>query len=1058
MSESRSPLEDAFHKILMDLERGCLDSRESYLAAFAAGDGARRQLERFLDRLSAPPATAVPADAAGSTFALDRGAPDRPAAAEALGPGARIGGFEIERELGRGGMGIVFLARDPDLRRRVALKIIPRGFAATGDARERFRREAEAASRIDHPHLCGVLAVGEDGGLPWIAMRYVAGKPLSEVLAADRTATKAEGAHSIHGNWRNAVQIVEVLARAMHVAHESGIVHRDLKPSNIMMTSDGSPVVLDFGLARDLTSDSPGITQSGDVLGTPCYMAPEQICGSAHRAGRTLDVWALGVILFEALAGRRPFEAATRDALYRRILEEDPESLRRIDRRLPKDLDTVLSTALRKDPGKRYATALALADDLRAVLDIRPIQARSPGGIERAWKFARRRPAVALLLLVLLAGGPVVAALATSRKLTRDRMLSALNETVAEIETATRRREPAKLRQALRRAESLGASGPEVREWQTGLQELEELERIETLVLDRDADPAGDAALRELERFRDLRGATARTEALYFYLLLRRGDGDRLEAECRRAGSAVARVFLQPGGGEGPDVRSVTGDEALAYALAGSARGEHREAIRRIERLLELEPASSTLAWAAAEEAARMQQYHTALAYAGRARVLSGGFGPRRESRYALHLMRAGQREAALDAARRAMDLEPQDPMVLLAYGNTLAEMKDPAAVGVFERLLREAPEIGEAWRGYGALLYEERRFDEAAAAFRRSLDLAPEPETWLNLANAQIELRDYEAGEASVREAIALRSEFPFAWNTLATTLRDQGKLVEARDAAREAVRLDPLYGEGHANLGSILHRLGEAKGAEMAYARALEFSPGDPRICFNFALLLHRERPEEAASYYRKVLAARPDDAEALCNLSGILADRGQGEEAVGLARRACELNPDDPLNWNNLATSCVAAGDLDGAVEALRSALRRRPSMVEPHVNLMLLLAEDDPLAAMAHALEAVAIDGSFAKRAEGNLLLLTPRVAQSAEDHPFRDAVRMNRREDVQAAEIAELARRWIELSESPVATRAWILRKSAARLLAGPGAGALPPDVLPAVRRALEPAP
>jgi serine/threonine protein kinase len=251
------------------------------------------------------------------------GAP--PSASGALGTVAH---YHLLRELGRGGQGEVYLAQDERLRRIVALKVL-RGLGdETKDLLDRFRREAEVASRLDHPGICTVFDSGEAGGVAYIAMRFVEGETLAQRIARARstTATAEEVASGSTSGLRTraevmgVVNLIEKAARALHAAHEASVVHRDVKPANLMITPEGDPVILDFGLAQDLAGGSPTLTRSGLLLGSAPYMSPEQILGRCSRLDRRTDVYSLGVTLYEALTLQRPFHAATREALYRKIL------------------------------------------------------------------------------------------------------------------------------------------------------------------------------------------------------------------------------------------------------------------------------------------------------------------------------------------------------------------------------------------------------------------------------------------------------------------------------------------------------------------------------------------------------------------------------------------------------------------------------------------------------------------------------------------------------------------------------------------------------------------
>lgn len=337
--------------------------------------------------------------------------PGHEALIEAEWPGLQAGeplpevpGYQIEAELGRGGQGRVYLARDERLGRRVALKLLPDQGPFRTRQLARLRREAAIAARIDHPGICTVFDSGEAGGMTYIAMQWIPG----ETLAARIHRGSPEDPEYLADRARlfELVQIFERTARAVHAAHEAGILHRDLKPGNLMISEAGDPVVLDFGLAREEElSSEEALTLSEEVFGTPVYMAPEQLRGEHARVDVRSDVYALGVSLYEALSLRPPFAAASRAELFRQILETEPPRLARGNRNLPRDLCTVVETAMAKDPQQRYRSAADLAEDLRRVREYRPIEASPPGPLRRAARWCQRNRAVAglsgLLFVVL---------------------------------------------------------------------------------------------------------------------------------------------------------------------------------------------------------------------------------------------------------------------------------------------------------------------------------------------------------------------------------------------------------------------------------------------------------------------------------------------------------------------------------------------------------------------------------------------------------------------------------------------------------------------------------
>ena len=300
-----------------------------------------------------------------------------------------IHGYEILAELGRGGMGVVYKARHLALKRIIALKMILGGAHAGAAALARFRAEAEAVARLQHPNIVQVHEVGERGGRPFFSLEYVEGGSLDKKLAGTPLPP------------REAAALMEQLARAMHSVHEQGIVHRDLKPANVLLTANGTPKITDFGLAKDLGGES-GQTASGAIMGTPSYMAPEQAAGEVKHIGPLSDVYALGAILYEMLTGRPPFRGATVMETLLQVRDDEPVPPSRLAK-VPADLETICLKALHKKAAQRYSSAEAMAEDLRRLRTGEPITARPAGRLERSVKWAKRRPAVAALLAMSIA-------------------------------------------------------------------------------------------------------------------------------------------------------------------------------------------------------------------------------------------------------------------------------------------------------------------------------------------------------------------------------------------------------------------------------------------------------------------------------------------------------------------------------------------------------------------------------------------------------------------------------------------------------------------------------
>jgi serine/threonine protein kinase len=282
----------------------------------------------------------------------------------------QVTGYEILGELGRGGMGVVYKARQLSLNRTVALKMILAGEHAGPETLERFRTEAEAVARLQHPNIVQIYEVGEQEGRPFFSLEFIGGGSLADRLNGAPLPA------------RQAAEFAQVLARTMHAAHQQGIVHRDLKPANILLTADGLPMITDFGLAKQLHSNKAQ-TQSGAILGTPSYMAPEQAAGHSRLIGPASDVYALGAILYECLTGRPPFRAETPLDTLHQVLDREPAPPRLLNPKVDHDLETICLKCLEKDPAQRYASAADLAADLGKNLAGETIAARSFNLLER---------------------------------------------------------------------------------------------------------------------------------------------------------------------------------------------------------------------------------------------------------------------------------------------------------------------------------------------------------------------------------------------------------------------------------------------------------------------------------------------------------------------------------------------------------------------------------------------------------------------------------------------------------------------------------------------------
>ncbi|MFG0320489.1 MAG: protein kinase [Planctomycetota bacterium JB042] len=745
--------------------------------------------------------------------------------------GGRIGRFEVVRPLGRGGQGEVVEALDPALGRRVALKLLT-GLTLSADDLARFRREAETASRLDDPSICSVLEADLDAWPPYIAMPLVEGETLHAVLTRARLdGSRADAPLPLPPRGREelgrTLRYFARVADALEVAHRAGVVHRDVKPGNLMVTPAGAPVVLDFGLAAALSGDQPTLTRTGDLFGTPAYMAPEQIDPEVGPVDGRTDVHALGVCLFEALTLGLPYSGVTRDGLYHEILTRTAPDLRRLSRSLPADLAVVVATALAKDPDHRYASAERLAEDLRAIVELRPIRARPVNAVARAVRWARREPATArlvlgvvtLTVLLLFAAGYLAARRADFAAAARERDRRELAERVEE-----RLERGFFLLEESRPGDALVPFG-EARRLGGGAEEDALCGQVIALL----RAGHGEAALELLERAGELGPAARRARAAALRMVGRIDESDR----------ALERL------GEPT--------EALDLLVAALFKTTDLPGLER-------DPAGAV---ALLTRAAFVADRPRALYHLERSRAA----------------MAAGDVDAQLDSARALLAHHGDDPIVLTHLAQCFRDSDPERSRRLAETVVDARPDHVDAWTVLAGALCNLGRFEEASRAAARAVELVPAfGGAHALLAHARAMRGDLDGAVAAADAALALEPENEAAHAAKGLAKLRRGDARGALDHLERSIarRRDPgrlvLLGECHCRLGAL------DRGAD-AFREALELDPDSPTAETGLGVIAaSRDLHDEAIRRFRRVLERRPDDAIAVANLLATFEQAGR------------------------------------------------------------------------------------------------------------------------------------------------------------------------------------
>jgi serine/threonine protein kinase/Flp pilus assembly protein TadD len=911
-----------------------------------------------------------------------------------------LGDFQVVRQIGRGGMGVVYEAEQLSLGRRVALKVLP--FAAALDAKQlqRFKNEAQAAAGLHHTHIVPVYAVGCERGVHYYAMQYIDGQTLAALIQQLRhlagrpagDAPQAAGAAAelasemASGRWaprqpgstagqptgpypapaeaagapgpetvpqaaaastqrwatdpayfRTAAQLGIQAAEALEHAHQLRVIHRDVKPANLLVDGRGHLWVTDFGLAH--CQSQAGLTLTGDLVGTLRYMSPEQALAKRVPLDHRTDVYSLGATLYELLTLRPAFAGKDRQELLRQIAFEEPLRPRHLDRRVPVELETIVLKALEKNPADRYGTAQELADDLERFLKDEPIRARRPTLVQRARKWSRRhKPVVAALTTGLLSVLVVAVVLAFWRQGRRAETERGVTAALAQAEVL--------LDEAGRQTEH-----PE--RWQATARLAQgAVEKAEGLLA------AGGGRQELAERVQRVRAAAAVAVADSRLLV----ELDRLRLELAAVvnlkenffdEAAAAPLYAKLLGDYGVDlglpqqaaarVRDSRLREALVAALEDWSRlTRDQEERRRLEHVLEsAEPDADP--FPARWRSARRQRDGAAL------RRLAGEPVVQALPATALVLLArdlktVSESTAAEQVLRAGLDRYPSNFWLNTDLGLLLRHRQPSRAEEAVPYLMVAMAlrsDSAGAHLNLGSALGEKGDLEGAIRCFRAACRIGP------NYAAAHhglgIALRDQDRLDEAIaefRQALQIKNDIPEAHHNLGKALLDKGQLDEAIAAFRQALQLKKDYAKAHAGLGGALQGQGHPDEAIAECREALRLQPDCPEAHTNLGnALLNKGQLDEAIAAFRQALQTRqifPQAYIAHTSLGQALWAKHRADEAIAEHRAALRLKPDYPVAHRNLGNALRSKGRLDDAIAEYCEALRLKPDYPAAHVD--------------------------------------------------------------------------------------------------------------------------
>lgn len=818
-------------------------------------------------------------------------------------PPDRIGNYKAISVIGDGGMGVVYRAEQQNPSREVALKVI-RPELAGKYVLQRFQLEATLLGQLHHPGIAQIFEAGaaqtEEGLQPFFAMELVEGEPLQKYIRKNGL--------SLHEK----LKLLAVICDAVQYSHQKGVIHRDLKPGNILIDQDGNPKILDFGVARSMDADLQLTTLSqstNQIIGTLPYMSPEQVEGNSEEIDTRSDIYALGVLAYESLAERHPYDLKNRSLpeTARVICEVEPKPLGRVNRAYKGDLESIVGKAIDKDKDRRYQSVSDLAADLRRYLNHQPVHARPTSAFYQLRKFSRRNRGLATLLAILIfVVLPTLSGLAI--------WIAAHQEDV----------------QAQALVERLEA---------TDLLIQQGFSTLDGELGGEEAVPFFQAALDNLESGKRFQQRADALAGLAFALT---------ESEGLDAGLKVLESHPQ----DFADFPDLERSYAVIYQIAGEVEKEQ-------ELIESLPEASSSIGWfldgrrfleigrdaegETAQEwyAISRDNFHRAILVSSKAKALEYiGLAEAMSN-----LLEPGP---LLMPVTKALSMHwPDNPYALfyiaeaLGGSNEAIASRSPsqlqAAEVWFQKALELEPENLMFLYNFANFLDDQHRWSDAEKYYQTAVDLAP-TFAWgqHNLGNVLFYQGKMEQAETAYRTAL-LHYDDALAHYNLADLLYECGRLEEAEFEYLEALRLDPSKLEHHLDFARLLTKTGRAQEAEASFQESLRLAPNNAIVHFNYGWMLDLVgRLEEAEKYYREAIRLDPNDSSPHTNLGWLLQRSGRAKEAEAEYREAIRANPQSPSAHNNLAELLYFEGRWEEAEPEFQEAIRLDSEYATAHLN--------------------------------------------------------------------------------------------------------------------------